>query len=212
MAIKVEDIELEHIQDFIANGTQETAPPEIVDFLHIMEKVRGMYYRFKEFNGREAVVNHLVKVDGHSYYMACKYYDMAMEYFFLDRDVSKKAHRNRLAEKMEKAINLAMVMAKDTRELISAVKELKSVAQILQLDQPDKDEFPQELFDKPFKIYSIDAEFLGLPPINRYELGKQIDEKYPELSEKERIMIKREANILPVKLFPEAYEDARQSQ
>ncbi|HKK82014.1 MAG TPA: hypothetical protein VJ909_07190 [Prolixibacteraceae bacterium] len=211
MAIKVEDIELDHIQDFIANGKPESAPPEIVEFLHIMEKVRGMYYRFNEFNGRDAVVNHLVKVDGHSYYMSCKYYDMAMEYFFLDREISKKAHRNRLAEKMEKAINTAIAMAKDSREMIAAVKELKNVAQILQLDQPDKDEFPQELFDKPFKMYSVDADYLGIPKINRYELARIINEM-PEISEKEREMIKREAGVLPVKLFLDPAEDARQSE
>ncbi len=209
MAIKVEDIELEDIQDFIANGKPDSAPTEIIQFLDVMEKIRGMYWRFKDWNGREAVVNHLVKVDGHSYYLACKYYDMAMEYFFLDREVSKKAQRNRIAEKMEKAINLALALAKDSREVIAAVKELKSLAQVLQLDQPDKDDLPKELFDKPFKMYSVDAEYLGLPKINRYELANIIDQM-TEISEKERIMIKREAAILPVKLFQDTTEDARQ--
>lgn len=208
---KLEDIQLEDIQDFIANGKPETAPSEIVETLDIMDKIRGMYLRFKDFSGRDAIINHLVKVDNMSYYLASKFFDMAMEYFYADRAISKKAWRHRLAEKMEKAINLAMVMAKDSREVIAAVKELKSLAQVLQLDQPDKDELPQELFDKPFKMYSIDADFLGLPKINRYDLAQIIDE-LPELSEKERLMAKREANIIPMKLFPEEHEDARQSE
>lgn len=208
---RLEDINLEDIQDFIANGKPETAPNEIVQLLDIMDKIRGMYLRFNEFSGRDAIINHLTKVDGHSHYLASKFYDMAMEYFYADRAISKKAWRHRIAEKMEKAINLAMVLAKDSREVIASVKELKSLAQVLQLDQPDKDELPRELFDKPFKMYSLDAEFLGLPKINRYELAQMIDEM-PEISEKAREMAKREANILPVKLFPEATEDARQSQ
>jgi len=208
---KLEDIQLEDIQDFIANGVPEKAPSEIVQTLDVMEKIRGMYYRFNMFNGRDAIVKHLIKADGYSYYLASKFYDMAMEYFFLDREVSNKAHRNRLAEKMEKIINTAAVMAKDSREMLACAKELANVAKVLGLDQPDKDDLPQELFDKPFKMYSIDADFLGLPKINRYDLAQIIDE-LPELSEKERLMAKREANIIPLKLFPEEHEDARQSE
>ena len=51
---------------------------------------------------------------------------------------------------------------------------------------------------------------LGMPSVNRIELGKLIDD-LPELSEKEKMMIKREAAVTQIKLFPDEQEDARKS-
>ena len=137
MAIKLEDIELEDLQDFVANGIDSQAPPEIVEVLQLLDKIRGMHLRFNQFSGRDAVINHLVNVDGYSRYLAAKFYDMAMEYFYADRQISKKAWRNILAEKMDKAANLALSLAENTRDVTTAIKSLKEIATVLQLDQPD---------------------------------------------------------------------------
>lgn len=208
MAIKMEDIELEDIQDFLANGVPDNAPPEIINFLQLLDKIRGMQLRFDKYSGRDAVINHLVNVDGYSRYLAGKYYDMAMEYFYADRQISKKAWRNIIAEKMDKAINLALAMAENTRDVTTTIKSLKDLYDVLALDESDKDEIPQELLQKPWKIYSADAEFLGLPKANRYELARQIDE-LPEISEKEKQQIKREAQVLDIKIFQDDNENPR---
>lgn len=206
--MKIEDIELDHIIDFIANGKPETAPKEIVDFLEMMEKVRGMLNRFGKFSGREAVINHLMKVDGYSHYMASKFHDAAFEYFYADRGLSKQAWRNRIVERMEKNHDAAVLLAENSKDIVSANRILKDMADTLQLNQPDQESLPEELFNKPFKIYTVDAEMLGLPSVNRYELARIIDE-LPELSEKERMMAKREAGLEQIKLFPSDDEDAR---
>ncbi len=203
--MKLEDITLEDIQDFIANGPREEAPQEVVQLLETMEKIRGMHIRF---NSRDHIIKHLQKVDGHSYYLAAKFYDMAMEYFYAERQIPKSAWRNIIAEKMNKAITLGFKLAKDTSDITKVVSKLESLAKVLQLDKEDAEEFPEELLSKPFKMYTIDEEMLGLPKLDRYKLAKFIDD-FPDLSERERNAIREEAGLIPFKLIKEDAENPR---
>jgi hypothetical protein len=77
-----------------------------------------------------------------------------------------------------------------------------------QLDQPDIDDFPSELFDRPFKLYTLDPEMAGIPKADRREISAFID-GLPELSELEKEVIRREAGILPLKVFLDNDEDPR---
>jgi len=206
--MRIEDIELEHIIEFRDHGDFSKAPPEIVEFVSMMEKVRGMHVRFDQYGSRDAIIKHLTKFDGLSHYMAAKYHDLAMEYFFADRQLSKDAWRGIVADAMYKNISVMRLMANNVQDLERTNKSLLSMAKVLRLDEPDPEPFPDELLAKPFKMYSLSMEFLGFPTIDRYELGRQIDE-LPGLTEMEKMMAKRESLILPPKLFLDADEDPR---
>ena len=78
------------------------APQEIVDYLDLMDKIRGMHLRIDRYGGKDAIVNHLMKVEGLSRYLANKAYNQAMEYFYADNDISKEAWRNIIATNGEK--------------------------------------------------------------------------------------------------------------
>lgn len=203
--MKIEDITLEDIQDFIHSGNRAAAPAEVVETLAILQRIHGMYLRWES---RDHIIKHLEKVDGHSHYLANKWYDMMTEYFYAEREVSKSAHKNRLAEKMEKGVTLALKLAENSKEVVMALSKIKDIADVLELNKDDALEFPEELLQKPFKMYSVDAEFLGLPNPDRYKLARFIDE-YPELSEKERESLKQEAGILPFKLIKQDHENPR---
>ena len=209
--MRIEDIELEHIIEFRDHGDFSKAPPEIVEFVSMMEKVRGMHVRFDQYGSRDAVIKHLTKFDGLSHYMASKYHDTAMEYFFADKQLSKDAWRGIIADAMYKNISVMRTTADNVQDLERTNKSLLAIAKVLRLDQPDPEPFPEELLSKPFKMYSLDMEFLGLPTIDRYELGRLIDE-LPTLTEKEKIMAKREGLVLPPKLFLDASEDPRATE
>lgn len=206
--MRIEDIELEHIIEFRDHGDFSKAPAEIVEFVSMMEKVRGMHVRFDQYGSRDAIIKHLTKFDGLSHYMAAKYHDLAMEYFHADRQLSKDAWRGIVADAMYKNISVMRTMADNVQDLERTNKSLLAMAKVLRLDEPDPEPFPEELLSKPFKMYSLSPEFLGLPTINRYELAKLIDE-LPALTEKERLMAKREALIENPKLFLDAGEDPR---
>jgi len=204
----IQDIDLEVIYDFIENGKPDNAPKGVAEYLVALDLVRGMYLRFDRFGSKDAIINHLRSVEGYSYYMANKLYNQAMEYFYCDSEISKASWRNIIAQKMEKAISIGLMMAENVGDIAKVNKMMAEMAKVLGLDQPDKEELPMEVFTRPFKMYSVDAEFLGLPPANRRELAQFVDE-LPDLSESVKVMLKREAMILPVKAFLDDAENPR---
>lgn len=205
---ELQDIPLEQIYDFIENGVREEAPPEIVDYLEAMDKVRGMALRLDKWASKDAIINHLIKIDGLSRYLASKLYDQTMEYFYADSRISKAAWRNIYAEQMQKVIAFAIATMENASDASKVVKMILEMGKMRQLDEPDKDELPEELFARPYKMYSLDAEYLGLPTIDRRKLAQKID-SWEELSEPEKEILKREAQILPLNVFPDDDENPR---
>lgn len=202
------DIELDEIYDFVENGVPGEDTSDTMLYMLEMEKVRGMYLRLKNFPSKDHIVNHLIKVDGYSRYFANKLYNQAMEYFYCDTTISKAAWRNIYAEKMEKLIAFAIQTMKDTADASKVGKMIADLGKLRQLDQPDMEDLPEELFKRPFKLYTMNPEDVGIPKADRREIAAFID-KLPELTELERDIIKREAGALPMKVFLEKEEDPR---
>jgi hypothetical protein len=207
----IDDINLEQIYDFMEHGNMNDAPQEIVQYLERLDKVRGMFLRIDQFGNKEAVVKHLMVVDKLSRFKAMKVCDEAQQYFYSEVNISKQAWRNIYAEKAEKMINFAMLRVKDVNDASKVLKMLLDNFELRGGNLPDKEELPESIFQPPWVVYSADAEYLGLETkANRHKLAEMID-AYPELTEKQRIHIKREAQILPIKVFPNEQEDGRKS-
>ena len=206
----IDQINIRDIYDFMETGNPANAPEHIVQYLELLDKVRGMFRRIDKFGSRDAIIKHLMKVDKMSRFKAAQVCDEAREYFYVDSHISKNAWRNIYADKIEMMINFAMQTVENVSDAQKVVKMLVDVANLRGVNEPDAEEIPAEVFQPPFVVYSCDAEFLGMPKVNRQKLGEMID-KYPELTEKEKIQIKREALVLPLKIFPNEQEDARKS-
>nr|WP_317631393.1 hypothetical protein [uncultured Flavobacterium sp.] len=204
------DVDLQDIYDFMENGNPKNAPAHIVEYLDLLDMVRGMYLRIDKYATKEAVVKHLMVAKDLSRYKANAVYDEAMQYFYCDSKISKKAWRNIYAEKAEKMINFSMQTVQDVSDAQKVVKMLLDASKIRGLDEPDEQELPEDVFRAPFVVYTADAEMLGLPMVDRRKL-EQIIESVPDLTEKEKQQIKREAQILPIKVFPNEQEDPRKS-
>ncbi|WP_417237202.1 MULTISPECIES: hypothetical protein [Flavobacteriaceae] len=213
MGLKLEDINLSHIYEYVQTGKIEDSAkidPAIPEYLELLDKCRSMSNRYGEFGHKDAIIAHLMKVEGLSRYLANNIYNDSIEYFYSDKQISKDAYRHWIASLMHKNYLLAIELAEDGKEVVSANKILLEMAKTLRLDQPDDIQIDEAAYTQPFKMYSIDAEFLGLPAINRSELAKLID-NFPELSEKHKIRLKQEATLLPTKLFLNEHEDPRKS-
>lgn len=207
----INEISLDHIYDFMEKGNLNNAPEEIVLYLELLDKIRGMFLRIDVFGTKESIVKHLMLVDKISRYKAMQLCDEAQQYFYSDSKISKQAWRTIYAEKAEKMINFAMQTVKNPTDAAKVVKMLLDVAELRGINLPEQEELPAELFQPPWVIYSADAEFLGLETkANRHRLAEMID-AFPELTEKQRVQIKREAQILPIKVFPNEQEDGRKS-
>lgn len=206
----INDIDLSHIYDFMEKGSLNNAPDEIVQYIELLDKVRGMFLRIDKWGSKDAIVKHLMLIDKLSRYKASQVCDEAQEYFYSDSKISKAAWRQIYAEKAEKMINFAMLTVKDPSDAQKVIKMLQDAFELRGGNLPDKEELPESIFQPPFVVYSTDSEFLGMPKVNRTLLSEMID-KLPELTEKEKIRIKQEALILPLKVFPNEQEDARKS-
>lgn len=206
----LKDIDLDYIYEFMEGGISDEMPQEVADYLEMMDKVRGMRLRIDKWASKDAIVNHLIKIDGLSYYLANKLYNQTVEFFYCDSSISKQAWRNVYAEQMEKVIAFAISMMKDASDAAKVGRMILDMAKIRQLDQPDVEELPQELFERPFKLYTTNPEDLGLPGIDRRKLAQFID-NMEDLSEVEKDIIRREARILPLKVFPTDEENPRKS-
>jgi hypothetical protein len=206
----IQDIDLEAIYDFIDNGDRSKAPQEVVDYLHLMDKIRAMHLRIDRYGSKDAIVNHLMKIEGLSRYLANKAYNQSMEYFYADNDISKEAWRNILAQRMEKNISLAQQLVKDVADSSKVNKMYIEMAQALGLHLPDPEPVPEGAYDRPNKIYTLSMEDLGRVPQPKKELRDFIM-NLPEVSEKVKQMALQEALLEPMQIFPDENEDPRKS-
>ena len=207
---ELQDIELETIYDFIDNGDRSKAPPEIIEYLELMDKIRGMSLRIDRYGGKDAIVNHLIKVEGLSRYLANKIYNQAMEYFYADEDLSRDAWLNRIIDKMEKSVSLAQMLVKDVSDQQKVHNMLKDLRDTVIIARPEKSELPQGAYDRPTKIYTLSMEDLGRVPQPKKELRDFIM-NLPEVSEKVKQMALQEALLEPMQIFPDENEDPRKS-
>ena len=208
--MNINDVDLSDIYDFMERGKAENAPQHIVDYLNLLDKARGMIDRIDVTGSKNAVVKHLMINDNLSRYKAGQLYDEAIEYFFVSNRVSKSAWKNVYADKMDKMINFALLQTRTVDDARKVVQMLKDVGDMREVHVPDLERLPEELFKAPIVVYTIDPEELGLPKANRQRLAEIIDQ-IPELTEKERIRIKQEAQALPIKVFPDEQENPRKS-
>ena len=211
--LTLDQIDLSHIYEFVMTGDVdiERADPEIRRYLDLLDQARSMHNRIADFGHKDAIVAHFIKVEGITRHVAMNIYNDAMEYFYNSKNISKDAYRNIIAELKHKNYICAIQMAKNTQDVASADKILDSMAKVLGLDKDDPIPVPESAYMQPFKMYSNDAKYLGMPELNRTEIKKML-ESVPEMSEKIINRLEEEAAMLPtVKLFLDEHEDPRKS-
>jgi len=204
----IDQINLRDIYDFMETGNPENAPVHIVAYLDLLDMVRGMFLRIDKWGSKESIVKHLMTVKKLSRYKAMQVCDEAQEYFYCDSKISKAAWKNIYADKMEKMINFAMLTVKDVNDAQKVVKMLLDVSVLRGVNEPDIEVIPDHFYEKPINLLSYDARIFEFGETNRPALNKFID-SLPELTEREKIRIKQEALLLPLKVFPNESENPR---
>jgi hypothetical protein len=206
----IDNVGLDDLKEFLETGNPDNAPEAIVQYIELLTRVHGMTLRIDKFGSKEAVLKHLIAFEGLSRYKASLIHNEAIEYFNTDKEVSKKAWRNFYANIIDQEMNFSRRIQKDTADAKRIVEMAEKAANMRGAFDEEIEELPEELFRTPFIVYSCDTQLLGLPTVDRNKLSAQVD-KYAELSEKEKIQIKREAQILPIKIFPDEQENPRKS-
>lgn len=209
--INIDDIDIQDIYSFMETGDVQNAPEEIVYYLGLLDKVHGMHLRILQYGTKEAILKHLAIVDGLSRYKADQVYYEMLEYFYGDKKISKQSWRNIYAEKMDNLATAAALISKTPEDLDRTSRMVERAGRMRQLDLVDPPSFPKELLQKPYKVYAMDASFLGEEKINRTELARQIDE-LPDYTSGERLLLKQDAAIEPIILFNNEQENSRKSE
>lgn len=209
--IDINEVDIQDIYAFMEHGDSKNCPPEIQEYLLLLERVHGMHVRILQYGTKEHIFKHLEITEGISRYKAEKIYYEMLEYFYRDNKITKKIWRNILASRMEDLATAATVMSKSPDDLDKVSRMYERIAKMRQLDQVDPPELPKEIFSKPFKVYAMDAEFLGEQKINRTALARQID-ALPDLNETEKLLLKQDAAIEPIKLFENESETSRRPE
>ncbi|MFP9114301.1 hypothetical protein ACLI1A_10170 [Flavobacterium sp. RHBU_3] len=207
--VNLDSINLEMLKLCIAKGP-ESLPDEYNRYLSLLDKIRGMHISVDKFGNPELIINHLVKYEGLSVLKAREMYNEALEYFYANVHLSKEAYRNMYADKADRIINTAMVMAKDVSDLAKVMKMIHENFLMRGLDVPDPDEKP-EIYN-PFKVYTTKPEDLGMELPNRNRVKGLIDGQIPGLTEKAKSMLYRELGVDQFKAFLDEQEDGRKDR
>lgn len=207
----IKGITLNDIYDFVDNGDPEKTPPGIALYFVLMDKVRSLDLRAADYGTKESVIKHLIKVEGLSRHIAEKVYYDGLEYYYSSKTLSKQAQRNVYAAKMERQIAIAELAVENVKDANMVVNMYEKVAKVRGLDKEDKEFIPEDWFKETFNIYTTDLVEAGLAPINDNLLAEQID-NYPDLTNKEKLQIKKEAGLITLELFPDDEKNIRKER
>ena len=201
----LENCDLNMLQDYITKGLVDKMPDDLVIYMELLEMVRSMYNKYET---KPFIIRTLTsKTYGISRYMANKLFYDALNFFYADNEVKQKAWENIYAQHLDNLAYYALEM----NDLETARRCFMDAAQLRGAGREEKSEMPAELFARPVVIYSMDAEKAGLQSVDRKQLAAFID-SLPEISEKERVRIKKDAGLQEIKLFEDYEEDEQTTQ
>ena len=148
-----------------------------------------------------------------SYAQSRDMFEQAINLFYVDSKVEKKALRNLKAEQLEEAAEMVREMATKPEDFEVYGKLMKLSAEIRQLNLPDPPEMPKGTFDRPYKVYTLDPALIGINKPDRNELARQID-SIVGATEAEKEKAKRDAGIdvIPFDEMLDEYEEEIKSE
>ena len=140
-----------------------------MDILTLIYSLDGQY-------GKRRTIKFLTSAPfNFSYDHASDMYSEATEMFYCNRKISKEALRNKIADQFDALYIAARDAAQTSKDYEVAANILANKARALQLDKEDPAKLPAEMYVKPFRVLSLTPEAIGLPTVNRQELGRQIE-------------------------------------
>ncbi len=194
----IPDSKYDQVLAFINSGARGKLRPDLVEYISVLELIRGMHLRYEN---RNAIISFLQQPPyNFSEFIAVSRYTDALNLFYLNNDIKKQAWRNIYAEKLDRAADLVLKTATCAKDLDIYKNIILSARDMRQLHLPDVNDIPPELFQKPTKLYSLDPELIGKKRANRQILAKHIDSlKIPET---EKLRLKSDAMIEEIDFLP----------
>lgn len=157
---------------------------------------------YSKYETKTFIVNTLIsETYGLSRYQANTLYYDALNFFYADNNVKQKAWENIYANHLDNLAYLAI----EKDDIDTARKCFIEAAKLRGAGNEQGKEIPSEMLSKPIVIYTTDAERVGIPAVDRKALAKFIDD-IPEITERERVRIQKDAGVTDVELFEDLDE------
>ena len=207
----IKGITINDIYDFVDNGNPDETPEAIAVYFELMEIVRVLDLRAIDYGTKESVLKHLIKVEHLTRHMAEKVYYDALEYYYSSARLSKQAQRNIDADKIDRLVAITMPFVQDAKDAKIVADMIEKAHKIRQADKDEVSFIPEERLKETWTLYTTDMIEAGLEPINNDLLIKQI-ENYPEITNKEKAQIKKEAGLLTLEIFPDDKTNPRKER
>lgn len=195
---------LKALENWIEGGSKSDLSTDEKIYLDALTLIHSMDRKY----GRKNTVAFFVKTYGLKHGRASAMYDEAINLFYSDRTIERKALRIKKAEYLEDLSRAVAANAETSRDFEVAANIEVQAAKLRGLDQPDPEKLPPEAFRKPIRIFSLDPVDIGLPAVNRQEVARQLDAL--EIPDMDKARIRRDARIEPIQL--EQYLDELETE
>lgn len=202
------DYNINLLQDYIETGNDAMLKPGERLYLEMMVIMMSMQRKY----GRQKTMAVFQKPPFNMPYAKVRdMYEQAINLFYIDSKVEKKAMRNLKAQQLEDAAEMVRRTATTPKDFETYAKLIKLSAEIRQLNQPEKDDIPKGTFDKPIRVYTLDPERVGIAPVNRQILAAQID-SIKGATEAEKQRVRAEAGVEDIIPLEDLINDTTQNQ
>lgn len=200
---EIDDNLLHRLESYIESGSISDLKPDEALYIEILTMMNNMRRKY----GRASTIKFFCREPfKFSYSIARDMYEHAINLFYADSKIEKKALRNLKAQQLEDAADMVLAVAREPADFETYGKLIKLSAEMKQLNIPDAPEVSPGTFDKPYKVYTLDPTFIGIDKPNRNQLAKQID-SIVGASEAEKQRVKFEAGIEDVIPFEDMLDE-----
>lgn len=200
----MEDFSKSHfdfLQDFIQSGSKHDLNKDQQKYLDLLLLINNLRRKY----GKENAIS-FIKCPPFNIPLkrARELYDECINLFYGYDNIEKQAHRNEMYEELRSAAKLVLATAKNSKDMEVYGDLMTKAAKIKALDELDPPKIPEELYQKPIKVYSLNPGAIKLPMVDRKALAERIDNL--EISDTEKDRLKQEAQVTPID-FLDLYDE-----
>lgn len=178
------------LEDFIESGCSSDLSADEQIYLEALTMMHSMD---RKYGRRKTVAFFTQPPFNLKHSRASEMYDEAINLFYSDRNIEKKALRYKKAELLEELAQMGLKMVNTVRDLEVIGNLQMQAAKLQELDKPDPVKQPTELFRKQWRVFSLAPEDVGIPGINRQQLADQIDQL--DIPEADKLRVRQDAMI-----------------
>lgn len=174
----------QQVRDYIAGGSKGTLSTREQRYIDLL----NLIFSLDRQHGKRNTIKFLTSAPfGYTYTQASTLYAEAVELFYCNRNVSRKALREKTADMFDALYQAAVTSAKTTADYLAAADILTRKAKMLRLDEEDPEKLDPGMYERRPVVLSLDSEDIGLPKADRRKLAELIDRTKIPQGEKRRL-------------------------